>query len=329
MTPHDEPALGRGSLGDFTQAIKAEARRIGFLAVGITLPEALNSRSRDLARWIKKGYSGSLGYMEAFFERQSDFLSRIPDLKSIIVVAASCGRPEKNKMPKKGAGRIARYAWGRDYHQVVQKRLERLESEGSFVFLAALLTNLDLIPDAPIQWDCGACTLCLQACPTQALVRPYELDARRCISTLTIESKDKEIAPKRRPLIGEWAFGCDICQEVCPYNRSSDGGPSAWEEFQPEQGVGQSLSLSDILMCRSEDVFLQRFAGTPLMRIKRVGLLRNAAIVAGNLADPRLVPSLTAALKEDLSPVVRGHAAWALRQIAKNSRALFRNIPPA
>ncbi|MBI3317560.1 MAG: tRNA epoxyqueuosine(34) reductase QueG [Candidatus Omnitrophica bacterium] len=204
---------------------------------------------------------------------------------------------------------------------------------GSFVFLAAILTNLDLEPDRPVPWDCGACTLCLEACPTQALVRPYELDARRCISYLTIEMKEA-IDPALRPLMGDWIFGCDICQQVCPYNRKTTEDHS-WEEFQPETGAGARLPLEEILTCRSEEAFTGRFAGTPLMRSKRVGLLRNAAVVAGNLEDPRHIPALAAALLEEPTPIVRQHAAWALGRISTQEAiealqtALHRETDPA
>lgn len=183
---------------------------------------------------------------------------------------------------------------------------------GSFYFLAALLTDCELTADEPIGWNCGACTLCLEACPTQALVRPYELDARRCISNLTIEWKGP-IEPALRPLMGTWIFGCDICQEVCPYNRKAQ--ETQWNEFKPESGAGATLSIQEILAIRTEESFLKRFAGTPLMRAKREGLLRNAAVAAGNLKDPGLIPALKEAVYLDSSPLVREHATWALEQI--------------
>ncbi len=168
-----------------------------------------------------------------------------------------------------------------------------LPKGGSFVFLAALLTNLELIPDQPIEWNCGSCTLCIQACPTQALTEPYRLDARRCISYLTIENRD-EIAPELRPKVGDWIFGCDICQEVCPYNRAVRPEPiegqtaCPWPEFRPENGAGRSLPFEEILHIRTDEEFLARFGGTPLMRAKRQGLLRNAAVALGNSQTPAL-----------------------------------------
>jgi len=313
-----------------------------------------------LTRWITAGFAGELGYMEAFFERQERLTKEFPDLKSIIVVAVPYDSFRGvHPSPQPGTGRIARYAWGRDYHRAMGKRLKRLESfirsqgldppprlvrcvdtspiqeralaevsglgffgknsclirpnGGSFFFLGALLTNLELVPDEPIRWDCGACTLCLEACPTQALIRPYELDARRCISYLTIELKTA-IDPHLRPRIQDWIFGCDICQEVCPYNRKADQTP--WEEFKPAAGAGTCQPLKEILECRSDEEFLERFSGTPLMRAKRDGLLRNASICAGNAKDPRMIPALGKTLAEDSSALVRQHAAWALGKLA-------------
>ncbi len=313
--------------------------------------------------------------MEEFWERQGRFLSSLPDLKSILVVAAPYEGASTSRSLPEQHGRIARYAKGRDYHRVIEKRLKQLEAflrklceedhfplrtlrtvdtsplleralaemaglgffgkntcliqpkGGSFFFLATLCTNLELSYDEPITWDCGACTLCLQACPTQALVGPYELDARRCISYLTIELKT-EVPQELRPLMGDWLFGCDICQEVCPYNRSRPEGldrleaagretsqARPWPEFSPAIGAGEGLPLVQLLACRTQEGFLGRFAGTPLMRAKRAGLLRNAAIAAGNLKEPRLLPALGKALLNDPSPMVRQHAAWALGKI--------------
>lgn len=298
--------------------------------------------------------------METFFKRQARLLAGMPDLKSILVVAASYSN---NARPaaEAGTGRIARYAWGRDYHRAIDKRFKKLETfirtqardpiriirsvdttplqeralaemaglgffgkntcliqpkGGSYFFLGALLTNLEMIPDQPIQWNCGACTLCLEACPTQALVRSYKLDARRCISYLTIEFKET-IEPELRPLIDEWLFGCDICQEVCPYNRKAEATPL--EEFKPQTGAGARYPLKELLECRSEIQFLERFAGTALMRAKRPGLLRNAAIIAGNSRDLTLVGPLGEAVLTDSSPLVRQHAAWALGRIGSSN----------
>ena len=341
------------SSADLTVLIKKYAAEIGFHSVGVVSAKALQARRPELIRWLSAGYAGKLGYMDNFLERERKLLLRFPELKSILVLVFSYARQGKKTDSEKssfGFGRVARYAQGRDYHRVLQKRLKKLEGflsiqvkrplqaircvdtapiqeralaemaglgfigkntcfivpkGGSFYFLSALLTDVELVADEPIAWDCGSCTLCLKACPTQALVRPYELDARRCISYLTIELKEA-IEPTLRPLMKDWIFGCDICQDVCPYNRTAVGEDECKEN---------QFSLEKILSCRTESAFIGECAGTPLMRAKREGLLRNTVIAAGNQKDPAAVPALSDALMRDSSFLVRQHAAWALGRI--------------
>ncbi len=183
---------------------------------------------------------------------------------------------------------------------------------GSFFFLCTLITDLELeIPEpAPKRWDCGACTLCLEACPTGALTEPYRLDASRCISSLTIENKGP-VPEELRSRLGDWIFGCDICQEVCPYNRAKGFTPA---EDSPAV-LPEKIALSELLRCRSQEQFQTLFQGTSLTRPGREGLLRNAAIAAGNLRDLALLPELKNCLEEDPSALVRAHAAWALGQL--------------
>lgn len=182
---------------------------------------------------------------------------------------------------------------------------------GSFFFLCTLITDLDLgiETSVPSPWDCGACTLCLEACPTGALAEPYRLDASRCISSLTIEHRGP-VETSLRPKMGDWIFGCDICQEVCPYNRAKPFIPA--EDFPAM--LPQKIPLSELLRCRSEEEFQSLFKGTSLTRPGREGLLRNAAIAAGNLRNTALIPELKNCLEEDASALVRSHAAWALGQ---------------
>ena len=258
------------------------------------------------------------------------------------------------------AARISRYALQRDYHRVLRKRLKQLEATlremspdpihfrrtvdtspvqeralaeaaglgffgkntclirpkgGSFFFLCTLITSLPLEPDRPISWNCGNCTLCLEACPTGALPEAFRLDASRCISSLTIEHKGP-IPKDLRPHLQDWVFGCDICQQVCPYNHAAPTAPA--EDFPAM--LPPEIPLSDVLLCRTQEQFLQMFQGTPLTRPGREGLLRNAAISAGNLADPGLIPELENCLLHDSSALVRSHAAWALGKI-KDPRA--------
>jgi epoxyqueuosine reductase len=182
--------------------------------------------------------------------------------------------------------------------------------EGSWLFLAGLLTDVELKPDAPHETaHCGTCTRCLEACPTQAFPEPYVLDARKCIAYLTIEL-DGPIPTALREGVGEWLFGCDICQDVCPWNKKSPVKNAA--AFRPRADLNPA-DLTSLLDLDDEE-FARRFGGSALSRPGRAGVLRNAAIVLGNQRDEPAVPALCRSLG-DVDPVVRGAAAWALGQI--------------
>ena len=203
---------------------------------------------------------------------------------------------------------------------------------GSWLFLGELLLTFELPANSSGQdtaWSwgesgtasgtCGRCTRCMEACPTGALLEPYQLDARRCISYLTIELKGP-VPHDLRPLLANRVFGCDICQEVCPWNQRF-AQPSEEPSFQPRLD-GLAPALLD-LIALDDDGFRQRFHGSPVKRAKRRGLLRNVAVALGNWRDPVAVPALGRAL-DDSEPLVRGHAAWALGQIAtRESRGLL------
>jgi epoxyqueuosine reductase len=244
-------------------------------------------------------------------------------------------------------GRIAGYALGGDYHDVLGERLAILceqlhrqgardarphvdfgplvekdlarragigwyghntnvltRTHGSFLVLGCVLTDLELDPDPPfVESHCGTCRACLPACPTGALDSPPTIDASRCISYLTIELRGP-IPTSLRPLMGNWVFGCDDCQTVCPWNPTTDVVPSAF--LQP--------SLIELLT-HGEESFAATFGATPLARAKRRGIARNAAVALGNSGNPRAIGELERALREDPEPIVRGHAAWALGRI--------------
>jgi epoxyqueuosine reductase len=262
---------------------------------------------------------------------------------------------ERPKAPAGTHGWISRYAWGDDYHDVMRQRLDSLlekiraisdrpiegrafvdsgpvlergiagvagigwigkntqlisPQKGSWFFLGELFLDVELEYDRPIRDRCGRCALCLDACPTGAFVGPYILDARRCISYLTIELKGA-IPEDLRPLIGNHIFGCDICQEVCPYNVKAE--PTDDASFSPRQGLYAPELIPMLSM--TEDEFRRRFKGSPLLRAKRRGFLRNVAVALGNLKSAEAVPALGRALA-DHDPLVRRHAAWALGQIA-------------
>jgi epoxyqueuosine reductase len=178
---------------------------------------------------------------------------------------------------------------------------------GSYLFLGALLVDVALAADEPFRgFHCGTCTACLDACPTGAFVGPHRLDARRCISYLTIELRD-QVPDELRPGVGDWLFGCDVCQEVCPWNRKAPDGSF------PHRSDLEALDPI-ALLAMSEEEYRQRFIGTALTRTGRSGLRRNAALVLGNRGDPFALPALRCAA-DDADPVVREAARWAVKQI--------------
>jgi epoxyqueuosine reductase len=181
---------------------------------------------------------------------------------------------------------------------------------GSWVLLGELLLDVELPPDQPVKTHCGSCTRCMPSCPTGALIAPGVLNNDRCISYLTIELRGP-IPREMRPLIGDWIFGCDLCQEACPVNRKAE--PGDHPEFSSKVGIGPSPLLIELLDI-SEEEFKKRFRYSPVKRARWEGLRRNVAVALGNIGDPSAVPALTRALICE-SPVVRGHAAWALGRI--------------
>ncbi len=184
---------------------------------------------------------------------------------------------------------------------------------GSWFFLSEILLDLDLPADnREITVSCGSCHRCIDACPTDAFPVPYVLDSRKCISYLTIENKG-EIPRELRTAVGDWVFGCDVCQDVCPFNRFASD--TRWPEFRPEAGVGPRLDLAEVLSIATDVEFRNRFRGTPLTRPKRRGLLRNAAVVAANVRATSAVPKLIERVQNDSEPLIRSHCLWALGQL--------------
>ena len=335
------------------EQIRSEAARLGFHAVGFARAEE-HPHAEHLRRWLEEGRHGTMRWMARDPARRADPRALLPRALTVISVAASYHRGEWPGGDGMLRGRVARYAWGRDYHGRLLRRLRALGRavarlapghrwtacmdarpaldrgwaeraglgwigkntnlilgrRGSWAFLGEIVTDLDLPPDGPARNHCGRCTACLPACPTGAIVAPYRVDARRCISYLTIEHRGP-IALELRPLIGTRIFGCDDCQEVCPWNRHATPPAHPDVETLPEQAAPALLPL----LALDEEAFRARFPGTPLLRAGRAGLARNAAVALGNLGDPRAVPGLERALREDPDPVVRGHAAWALGRV--------------
>ena len=188
-------------------------------------------------------------------------------------------------------------------------------SHGSWILLGQIITNLELAPDAPLNKTCGTCVRCIEDCPTGAIVAPFVVDNSRCISYQTIENRG--IIPLEiRPLIGDWVFGCDICQDVCPVNRKANRPVQPIQKTEAIQSTG-TLDLVEILKLTEEE-FQERFRGTSIMRTKRVGIQKNACVALGNSKDKTAVPALICTLRNP-EPLVRGHAAWALGEIATRS----------
>jgi epoxyqueuosine reductase len=180
---------------------------------------------------------------------------------------------------------------------------------GNWIFLSEIITTLELEPDAPEKNHCGTCERCLAACPTQAIGGPFQLDARRCISYLTIELKGS-IPEEFRPLIGNRIYGCDDCLEVCPWNRFAKEGKLLKSHARPDLEAPQLLEL----LALDDAAFKKKFAATPIMRTKRRGLLRNVCVALGNIGDRSHLPALERA-SHDPEPLVQEHAAWAIDAI--------------
>jgi epoxyqueuosine reductase len=306
--------------------IKQHAREAGFDLVGIASAES-SRWGGYLRQWLDEGQAGEMQYLSNRFEERTTPQSYLPGAQSIICVALNYHVPLK-KVPESQratVGRIARYALGDDYHDVMKSRLHGLadwirqavpgaqtracvdtapvmEKElavragvgwlgkntclinpkiGSWLLLGEILTTLALPTDEAATDHCGTCTRCIDACPTEAITAPYQLDARKCISYLTIEHRD-EIPATLRPQIGDWLYGCDICQDVCPHNSKA---PATIDSALVPRFPSGTLDVNEILSWSDED-FRSRLRGSAMKRVKLPVLKRNARIVAKNLDSP-------------------------------------------
>ena len=328
------------------------AQEQGFILTGFAPLRSLTERREFFERWIAEGRAADMGWLAREPERRID--PRILDarLRSVVSLAYPYSPPRPRELDWRAElrGRVAAYALGPDYHDVVlakarvvadalaaalpgaisrvyvdtgpvferewaiEARLGWLgrntnllnRYNGSYFFLAEILTDAEFEPSGePYREHCGTCRRCLDLCPTGALTDGYRLEPRLCISYLTIEHRGP-IPLAMRPQLGNWIFGCDVCQEVCPWN--DDHGRAA----PVNEGLMPSLAE---LMALDDDGFRQRFARSAIRRTKRRGLLRNAAVVLGNSGNPAAIPILARALAGDSEPLVRSHAAWALGQL--------------
>jgi len=334
--------------------VKEHAIELGFDLVGIAPATRVPHADAYLA-WLEAGYAATMTYMVRDPVRRQDPRHVLPEARSVVSVAVSYFTldPPAELWDDPARGRIARYAWGRDYHDVLIPRLRQLgeflkqhvgntvswrayvdtgpllerdlaamaglgfigkntclinPQWGSYLFLGELLVNMELAYDTPdTKGTCGSCTRCLDACPTGALVAPYQLDSGRCISYLTIELRDA-IPEALRTHIGNWVFGCDICQSVCPWTRRfAHPGQQDFLHFDPEQCVPRLTEIINM----DEVQFRARFGHTPLMRSKWRGLLRNALVALGNWGDQAAISALQR-VTESSDPLLREHAIWTL-----------------
>jgi epoxyqueuosine reductase len=302
--------------------IKDQARILGFDKTGIVAATALTAEGVQLNEWLSRGFHGSMGYMDREPEKRIDPRLLMPSARSVVSVALNYYRSGEHSEDAE-IGKISRYAWGNDYHDVLRERLASLlawirtrvegvegkicvdsspamdkvwaqraglgwigkhtnlitQEFGSWVFLGELLLSIELEYDTYVSPDhCGSCTACIEACPTQAIIGPYQLDGSRCISYGTIELRDSELPEVIASNLENWVFGCDICQDVCPWTRfSKETRESA---FEPRPGV-VTPALDD-LQAMSQEEFVERFRGSPVKRTKLAGLKRNARAASDN-----------------------------------------------
>ena len=340
------------------QRLFARAEELGFQRFGVAHAEPLSPEGERLRAWLAAGRHGEMAYMEETPEVRTDVrhAGMLPSAQSVIVLAMSYARADEPQGP--APGRVARYAQGRDYHNVLDKRVRKLAKMlraaghatrsgvdswpiferawaqraglgfigkncclivpglGSHVLLASLVTAADLPADAPMKERCGACTACLTACPTQAFAGPRQLDGRRCISYLTIEQRGP-VPEALRPSLGSWIFGCDTCQDVCPFNRTAPLPEAQTAPFRADPRW-QDKTAADLL-AMNETSFTTYADGSPLRRAGRIGMARNAAIVLGNSRDKRHLPVLDIARAQHDSELVREAAAWAIGQLRNNA----------
>jgi epoxyqueuosine reductase len=296
-----------------TRSIKSQARELGFTYCGIARVQYLEEDAKRLETWLNKGMNGTMSYMENHFEMRVDPAKLVPGAKSVITLMLNYFSAEKQK---KDAPKISKYAYGKDYHQVIREKLNKLigwirlnigeihgrgfvdsapvlertwaqksglgwvgkngnlinKQSGSFFFLATLITDLELDYDDPVAKDyCGTCTKCLDACPTGAILPDKIVDGSKCISYFTIELKEMLIPEDMKGKFENWMFGCDICQDVCPWNRFSE--PTKEIALTP---IPEILNLSSKEWEElSEESFRKLFSHSPMRRSKFNGIKRN------------------------------------------------------
>jgi len=299
--------------------IKQRALFEGFNKVGIVGAESLEDEGRRLKEWLARGHHGEMRWMARDVHKRIDPREIFPTARSVVVVALNYFTPHQHQQSP-ATGKVSRYAWGDDYHDVVKEKLISLlawikeqepsaegkvcvdiqpvmdkawavraglgwlgkhsnvitQEHGSWVFIGELLLNLDLEHDRErVEDHCGTCTLCIDACPTAAITEPYVVDSNKCISYATIELRAPEL-PEKMELAG-WLYGCDICQDVCPWNRFEEATSEA--RFEPREG-NIDVGLEEVLEFTPE-TYAARYRGSAMKRAKLTGLQRNARVLTG------------------------------------------------
>ena len=301
----------------YTRLVKDLAVQLGFDFCGIAKAQALPDDARRLESWLSKGMHGGMRYMENYFDLRIDPRKLVPGARSVITLLKNY---YPQQQPPNDGYKVARYAWGEDYHTVIRSSLNEFlfrlreqigevdgrgfvdsapvlerswaqrsgsgwigkngnlitKSSGSYFFIATLITDLELVPDDPFAKDyCGSCTRCIDSCPTEAILPGKVVDGSRCISYFTIELKEEIIPVEHSGKFNNWIFGCDICQEVCPWNRFSK--PHHEPRFNP---IPEMLDLTNgEWEALTEEAFRKIFKRTPLSRAKHKGLMRNIQFV--------------------------------------------------
>ena len=328
--------------------IRTAAKELGFALCGFATAKRA-PHANALERWLEAGNQASMEWMQRTAEDRMSPDRVLPGVQSVVVLATNYFHKDPPITP--GTGRIARYAWSDDYHEVIRPRLEALSDRmagsggtqrcyvdsgpvlerdwaaacgvswhgkstmgihpqlGTWFFLSVIFTTLEFEPDEPLPDRCGRCTRCIEACPTDAITAPHQLDARRCISFLTIENKGP-IPEEFRETMGDRIFGCDDCLDACPWNRFAQASHDAALQPRPdilEKPLRELLTLDD-------PGFKVLFRRSPILRAKRRGFLRNVCVALGNVGTPEDLPALHTAA-HDHEPLVREHAAWAVAKI--------------
>jgi epoxyqueuosine reductase len=353
MSPTAEPSLTAAD-------VKREAMALGFDLCGVA-PAGDFPELQFLREWLARGFAGRMDYMHRTADRRADVREVMPTARSVVSLATiyNADRPYSNERADGSTAALARYAWGDDYHVVIEQRLQALvdrlreiagdsflarayvdtgpvqervyaqyaglgwigkntclinEEIGSWTFLSVIICNVPLDPDPPALDQCGTCARCLDACPTGALVDPGVLDATRCLSYLTIELKGA-IPEEHREAIGRHAYGCDICQEVCPWNLTPATGRTDDGCWQPRPGLDRPRLLD--LWERSDDELRTLLKGSAMKRAGVTRLRRNLAVAIGNSADPTAASSLARQTEPTaVDPLVAEHVRWATERLS-------------